>query len=77
MRTLMINITVQVRIFLRFEDIVDNRQLADLFVLKFSGWSSTSPSRLPRIFVENQPLTPNIRVLNIGASTVFIKVWPL
>ena len=31
---LMINITVQVRIFLRFEDIVDNRQLADLFCLE-------------------------------------------
>ena len=31
---LMINITVQVWIFLRFEDIVDNRQLADLFCLE-------------------------------------------
>ena len=35
------------------------------------------PSRLPRMLVENQPLTPSIRVLNIGASTVFISVCPL
>src|SRR3712207_8604329 len=47
------------------------------FVLKLSGSSSTSPSLLPRILVENHPLTPSIRVLNIGANTVFIKVCPL
>ena len=47
------------------------------FVLKLSGSSSTSPSRLPRMFVEYQPATPIIRALNIGASTVLISVWPV
>ena len=47
------------------------------FVLKLSGSSSTSPSRLPRMLVENHPLTPSRRVLNIGAKTVFISVCPL
>src|SRR5215831_11447183 len=47
------------------------------FDLNDSGSSSTSPSRLPRMLVENQPRTPNIRALKAGAMTVFIKVWPV
>ena len=46
-------------------------------VLKFSGASSTSPSRLPRMFVEYQPARPSWRALSIGASTVLISVWPV
>src|SRR5215467_140222 len=41
------------------------------------GSSSTSPSRFPRIFVENQPFSPNRRDFNPGAISVFINVWPL
>jgi hypothetical protein len=47
------------------------------FVLKFSGASSTSPSRLPRMFVEYQPDTPSWRAFTMGASTVFMRVWPV
>src|SRR5256885_12431375 len=46
-------------------------------VLNDSGSSSTSPSRLPRMFVEYHPERPNIRALNAGASTLFIIVWPV
>ena len=46
-------------------------------VLKLSGSSSTSPSRLPRMFVEYQPDRPSMRALSIGASTVLISVWPV
>ena len=46
-------------------------------VLKLSGSSSTSPSRLPRMFVEYQPLRPSMRALSIGASTVLSSVWPV
>ena len=46
-------------------------------VLKFSGSSSTSPSRLPRMLVEYQPRMPSIRALNPGARMVFISVWPV
>ena len=47
------------------------------FDLKFSGSSSTSPSRLPRMFVEYQPRRPSIRALKPGARIVFISVWPV
>src|SRR5258707_3564596 len=47
------------------------------FVLKDPGSSSTSPSRLPKIFVEYHPSSPSIRALNAGASTVFIMVCPV
>src|SRR5207244_4380941 len=46
-------------------------------VLNDSGSSRTSPSRLPRMFVEYQPASPSMRALNAGASTVFIIVWPV
>ena len=46
-------------------------------VLNESGSKSTSPSRLPRMFVENQPLSPSMRVFSIGASTVLTSVWPV
>jgi hypothetical protein len=46
-------------------------------VLKFSGSSRTSPSRLPRMLVEYQPRMPSIRDLNPGARMVFIRVWPV
>ena len=46
-------------------------------VLKLSGSSSTSPSRLPRMFVEYQPDSPSIRAFSIGARTVLISVWPV
>ena len=46
-------------------------------VLKDSGSSSTSPSRLPRMLVEYQPDTPSRRALKAGARTVFMKVWPV
>ncbi len=29
------------------------------------------------MFVEYQPATPSMRALSIGASTVFISVWPV
>src|SRR5438128_11581347 len=45
-------------------------------VLNDSGSSNTSPSRLPRMFVEYQPARPSIRALKAGASTVFIIGWP-
>src|SRR5229473_1654946 len=41
-------------------------------VLKDSGSSSTSPSRFPRMFVENQPSIPRRRALKPGARMVFI-----
>ncbi len=47
------------------------------FDLKFSGSSSTSPSRLPRMLVEYQPRRPSIRALRPGARMVFIRVWPV
>ena len=46
-------------------------------VLKFSGSSSTSPSRLPRMLVEYQPRMPSIRDLKPGARIVFMSVWPV
>ena len=46
-------------------------------VLKDSGSSSTSPSRLPRMFVEYQPFIPSRRALKPGARMVFISVWPV
>src|SRR5215469_10638334 len=46
-------------------------------VLKDSGSSRTSPSRLPRMLVEYQPDTPSMRDLKAGARTVFMKVWPV
>ena len=46
-------------------------------VLNDCGSSSTSPSRLPRMFVENHPFTPSSRALKAGASTVFMSVWPV
>src|ERR1700757_1875019 len=46
-------------------------------VLKDSGSSRTSPSRFPRMLVEYQPETPSMRDLKAGASTVFMKVWPV
>src|SRR5262245_4347650 len=46
-------------------------------VLKLSGSSSTSPSRLPRMLVLYHPETPSIRALNIGESTVLSIVWPV
>src|ERR1700754_3703085 len=47
------------------------------FVLNDAGSSSTSPSRLPRMFVEYQPASPSMRALSPGAITVFIQVWPV
>src|SRR3990167_1939580 len=41
------------------------------------GSSSTSPSRLPRILVENQPARPSIRAFRPGAMIVFIIVCPV
>ena len=41
------------------------------------GSSSTSPSRLPRILVENQPFSPSMRDFSPGAISVFMNVWPL
>src|SRR4051794_41774167 len=47
------------------------------FDLKLSGSSSTSPSRLPRMLVENHPDRPSMRALRPGATTVFIHVCPV
>src|SRR5919112_2071756 len=47
------------------------------FVLNDAGSSSTSPSRLPRMFVEYQPARPSMRAFMPGAMTVFIHVWPV
>jgi hypothetical protein len=44
------------------------------FVLKLSGSSSTSPSRFPRMFVENHPWRPSMRALRPGARMVFMRV---
>src|SRR5437899_2885405 len=46
-------------------------------VLNDSGSSSTSPSRLPRMLVENQPFSPSMRALKPGARIVFRSVWPV
>src|SRR6266478_7242554 len=46
-------------------------------LLNDSGSSRTSPSRLPRMFVEYQPSRSSKRALKAGASTVFIIVWPV
>src|SRR5262249_11877922 len=46
-------------------------------VLNDPGSSSTSPSRLPRMLVENHPRSPNIRALKPGARIVFKSVWPV
>src|SRR6266498_5533187 len=46
-------------------------------VLKEAGSSRTSPSRLPRIFVEYQQCRPSIRDLRPGARIVFINVCPV
>src|SRR5229473_3150703 len=46
-------------------------------VLKDSGSSSTSPSRLPKMLVENQPANPICRALNPGARIAFINVCPV
>src|SRR5712692_3317482 len=51
--------------------------LLSSLVLKEAGSSSTSPSRLPRMLVENQPRRPSSRALRPGAIIVFIKVWPV
>src|SRR5438045_4788185 len=47
------------------------------FVLNEAGSSSTSPSRLPRMFVEYHPARPSMRALSPGAMTVFIQVCPV
>src|ERR1043166_6557898 len=41
------------------------------------GSSSTSPSRLPRMLVENQPARPSMRDFRPGAIRVFMNVWPV
>ena len=46
-------------------------------VLNEPGSSSTSPSRLPRMLVENQPLRPIMRALKPGARMVLINVCPV
>ena len=51
--------------------------LLSSFVLNASGSSNTSPSLLPRMFVENQPLIPNCLAFNPGAKIVFMRVWPV
>src|SRR4029077_11030654 len=43
-------------------------------VLNEPGSSRTSPSRLPRMFVENHPLRPIMRALKPGARLVLIRV---
>ena len=47
------------------------------FVRKFCGSSSTSPSRLPRILVENHPSKARQRVEIIGAKPLFTSVCPV
>ena len=44
---------------------------------KESGSSNTSPSRFPKILLENQPSKPSILAFSPGAIMVFIKVWPV
>ena len=46
-------------------------------VRKFCGSSSTSPSRLPRMLVENHPSIPSILALSMGPITVLTRVWPV
>ena len=46
-------------------------------ILKEPGSSSTSPSRLPRMFVENQPVMPSMRAFKPGAISVFMNVCPV
>ena len=46
-------------------------------VLNDPGSSSTSPSRLPRMLVENHPFSPSMRALKPGARIVLISVWPV
>ena len=53
------------------------QSLLSSLVLKDSGSSRTSPSRLPRMLVENQPLSPSSRAFKPGARMVFISVWPV
>ena len=47
------------------------------FVWKLAGSSSTSPSRLPKMFVENHPDNPKQRVPMIGAKPDLTKVCPV
>src|ERR1035441_4083145 len=50
---------------------------AELLLTSFDrndpGSSSTSPSRLPRMFVENQPFSPSRRDFRPGAIRVFLN----
>ena len=47
------------------------------FVWKLAGSSRTKPSRLPKILVENQPASPRLRVLIIGAKPDLTNVCPV
>jgi len=55
---LVVEVAVQVRVELRLEDRVEDGKLAHFLRLERLGASSTSPSRLPRMLVENQPFRP-------------------
>src|SRR2546430_7291424 len=46
-------------------------------VLNEPGSSSTSPSRFPRMLVENQPASPSIRAFSPGARMVLMSVCPV
>ena len=74
---LVIDILVKIGVELGLQNVFEHPSFDSSLVLKDSGSSSTSPSRLPRMLVEYQPLSPSMRALKPGASTVFISVWPV
>ena len=71
---LVVNIFVEVGVKLGLKDVLQHAELRDFLGLEGLGSSRTSPSRLPRMLVEYQPATPNMRVLKAGARTVLMKV---
>ena len=67
--------TVQILVEVGLQNIVEHRELTPF--LSAEGGAgivlNTSPSRFPRIFVENHPCRPNMRAFKPGAKNGFHK----
>lgn len=71
---LVIAMTIEIRLNIWLEDGLQVESLLTSLVWKLAGSSSTRPSRLPRMLVENQPFKPRQRVPMIGAKPLLTRV---
>ena len=71
---LVVAVTIEIGLHVGFRIVSSVDSLLTSLVWKFAGSSSTRPSLLPRMFVENHPLSPRQRVPMIGAKPLFTRV---